>query len=74
MSPGEVTPSSSTTATPAATPSSGIEPMEITPTKSGPSTPQLGSPTSFMRQKSEFDKLGKSKFRRSGSISEFRVS
>ena len=61
FSPREMTPTSSASITPAATPSStGTEPMllgDITPTKSGPQTPMLTSPT-MMRQLSQ-EKLGK---------------
>lgn len=66
LSPRELTPSSSATATPSVTPTHGFESMETTPSKSGPPTPQLGSPT-LMRQKSE---LGKRPYRRFGSMTE----
>ena len=72
MSPRELTPSSNTVATtPSVTPSPcmGLESMEVTPSKSGPPTPQLGSPT-MMRGRPE---LGKRPYRRSSSFTEPKV-
>lgn len=70
LSPRELTPSSSATATPAVTPTHGFESMETTPNKSGPPTPQLGSPT-LSRQKSD---LFKRKMHRYPSMTELKVS
>ncbi|KAH3774896.1 hypothetical protein DPMN_176290 [Dreissena polymorpha] len=65
LSPRDLTPSSSAIATSAVTPTPGFESMETTPIKSGPPTPQLGSPTLF-RMKQD---LGKRPYKRSSSFS-----
>ncbi|XP_052804919.1 histone-lysine N-methyltransferase 2D-like isoform X3 [Mya arenaria] len=68
LSPHELTPCSSGGGTLSVTPSPGFESMDTTPIKSGPPTPQLGSPT-LGRPRME---LGKRPFRRSSSLTDTR--